>query len=88
MLATSTEALQKFVDKTELYSCNAERFKSIVDTVEARRVSPEKIAKKSEKILKKKNPRFAYKINRNPLLLLLNILPIRLQFFIIRKVLK
>ena len=30
MLAASTEALRKFVDKTELYSCNAERFKKIV----------------------------------------------------------
>ena len=48
----------------------------------------EKIAEKIFKILKKKSPRFAYSINRNPLLLLLNILPKGLQLKIIRRILK
>lgn len=88
MLGVSTAALDRFCKKTELYACNAERFKRIVDSVEARHIPPEKIAKKSEKIIEKKRPAFAYSINRNPLLLLLNILPKRLQLFAIRQVLK
>ena len=88
MLSASTDALDRFCENTKLYSCNAERFKSIVASVEAKRISPEKIAQKTQKILKEKNPKFAYNINRNPLLLLLNALPKRLQFWVIRQVLK
>lgn len=88
MLSVSTDALDRFCANTKLYSCNAERFKNIVESVEAKRIPPEKIAQKTLKILKEKNPRFAYNINRNPLLLLLNTLPKRLQFRVIKQVLK
>ncbi len=88
MLGASTDALDRFCNETRLYTCNAKRFKSIVNSVEARHVTPEKIADKMFKILKKRNPSFAYSINRNPLLLLLNILPKKLQLFAIRKVLE
>ena len=88
MLGVSTDALDRFCERTELYSCNAERFKRIVDSVEARSIAPFKIAKKTVAILNKRNPRFAYTINRNPLLLLLNILPKRTQFWVIKQVLK
>ncbi|MBQ8882781.1 MAG: SDR family NAD(P)-dependent oxidoreductase, partial [Clostridia bacterium] len=74
MLGVSTTALDKFVENTKLYSCNATRFKKIVDSVEARSIKPEKLAQKMLKILNKKKPKFAYAINRNPLLLLLNAL--------------
>ena len=88
MLGASTDALDRFCDKTQLYSCNAARFKKIVASVEARHVPPEKIARKAAGILAKRSPAFAYSINRNPLLLLLNALPKRLQLFAIRLVLK
>lgn len=88
MLGVSTAALDRFVEKTELYSCNAKRFKGIVDSVEARNVPPEKIAKRVVKILKTKRPRLTYSVNRNPLLLLLNVLPRRMQTWIIRLILK
>lgn len=88
MLSVSTGSLDRFCKNTKLYSCNAERFKNIVDRVEARCIPPEKIAQKTQKILKQKNPKFAYNINRNPLLLLLNALPKRFQLWIIRQVLK
>ena len=78
MLGASTDALEKFCEKTKLYQCNAARFRHIVDSVEAKSVSPDKI----------KNPAFAYSINRNPLLCLLNILPKRMQLFAIRCVLR
>ena len=88
MLGVSTKALDSFCNKTSLYKCNAARFKKIVDSVEAKSVSAEKIADKTLKILEKKNPAFIYNINRNPLLRLLDFLPKRLQLWIIRQVLK
>ncbi len=88
MIGASTTALDNFCNNTKVYSCNAKRFKKIVDRVEARRISPQKIAKKVLKIMNKKHAKFAYKINRNPLLLLLNLMPRRFQFWVIRKILK
>ena len=88
MLDASTAALDKFCINSKLYTCNAKRFKTIVNNVETRCIPPEKIAKKAERILKAKNPRFAYSINRNPLLLLLNTLPKRFQLWVIKQILK
>ena len=88
MLDASMHALEAFHKKTKIYTCNAERFKNIVNKVEARHISPDKLAKKAIKILRKKHPKFAYSINRNPLLLLLGALPRRLQLWIIKQILK
>lgn len=88
MIAASTKALDNFCENTKLYSCNGKRFKKIVDSVEARRIPPQKLAEKVYKIVSKKSPKFNYAINRNPLLLIFNVLPKRLQFFIIKKILK
>ena len=88
LIGDSTRALDRFVENTKLYSCNAERFKRIVDGVEARRVPPEKVARLLVKAVSAKNPRFVYTINRNPLLLLMNALPDRMQCAIIRRILK
>ena len=88
MLGASTDALDRFCASTELYTCNAERFKKIVDSVEARSIEPDKLAKRVIRILDKREPRFAYSINRNPLLLLLNALPKRTQLWVIKQILK
>lgn len=88
MISASTDALDRFCEKTQLYTCNADRFKSIVNSVEARSIKTEKIAKKAFKILKKKKARFAFSINRNPLLCLLNVLPKNAQLWAIRQILK
>ncbi len=88
MLGASTCALEAFCEHTKLYRCNAARFRQIVDSVEARSIPPEKIAEKVGAILRKKYPAFAYGINRNGLLLLLNVCPKRLQCFAIRKILR
>lgn len=87
MLGVSTRALDKFCEKTELYQFSADKFRKIVLRVEAKSVKPEKIALKVYKILKKQKPKFAYKINRNKLLLLLNAMPKRMQFYAIKKIL-
>lgn len=63
-------------------------FKRIVNRVEARSIEPVRIANRIIKILNKKTPRFAYSINRNPLLRMLNALPKRLQLWILKQVLK
>jgi hypothetical protein len=59
-----------------------------VEGVEAKKVPAEKVAKKTLKILKAKRPRYVYNLNRNPLLRLLNVLPCRMQTWIIKQVLK
>ena len=88
MLGVSTRELDRFCEKAKLYPCNARRFHRIVDRVEARSILPEKIGKKALEILRKKHPAFAYGINRNPLLRILDLCPKRLQLFAIRQVLK
>ena len=88
MLGVSTDALDAFCKNTKLYTCNATRFKQIVNGVEAKNILPEKIAKKAKKIILSKKPKFAYAINRNKLLLLLNALPKGAQCFAIKKILK
>lgn len=88
MLGVSTDHLERFYKNTRLYTCNARRFRTIVNRVEARCISPEKIAKKTAGILQKRHCAFVYNINRNPLLLLLNMLPKRIQLWAIRTVLK
>ena len=87
LLDVSTTRIERFTNETKLYKYNASKFKKITDKVESRKVSPIKIANLAYKIVNKKKPRYVYKINRNPLLLLLNALPKRLQNYIIRKIL-
>jgi NAD(P)-dependent dehydrogenase (short-subunit alcohol dehydrogenase family) len=88
MLGVSVNALDRFCQKTQLYACNAKRFRTIVNGVEARCIPTEALAGKVLRILRARKPAFAYSINRNPLLLLLNVLPKRLQLFAIRMILK
>ena len=88
MLGASTSALDKFTKNTSLYKCNATRFNDIVNSVESKCVSPKRVAEKVYKILSAKKPKFIYNINRNKLLLILNALPKKLQFYIIKKILK
>ncbi len=87
LLDVSTSKVDNFTKETKLYKYNAEKFKDIVDSVESKKISPTKIAELTSKILKKKKPKYVYKINRNPLLLILNALPQRLQNWIIKKIL-
>ena len=88
LLNASTTALDKFIENTKNYSCNAIRFKKIVNSVEAKNILPEKIANKIHTAISCKNPKFVYNINRNPLLRLLNIIPAKLQVAIIGLILK
>ena len=88
MLGSSIKSLEEFCNKTKLYSYNAKKFKEIVNKVETKNIEPSKLACKVQKILKKKNPKFAYKINANFYLRLLSKMPKKFQFWVIKKVLK
>ena len=88
LLSASTKELDNFCNNTKTYSYNAERFKNIVDSVEAKSVSPEIVAKTALRALNSSKPKYVYNLNRNPLLRLLNILPAKLQTKIIGVVLK
>ena len=87
LLDVSTTRIDRFSKETELYQYNAEQFKKITNKVEARKIAPDKIALLTVKILKKKKPKYVYKINRNFLLLLLNAMPQRFQNWVIKKIL-
>lgn len=88
MIDKSTSDLNAFTENTTLYRTNAARFKRIVDSVEAKAVTPEKLARKALKIIGKRKPRFAYTINNNILLFLTRLSPKRLELFIVRKILE
>jgi short-subunit dehydrogenase len=88
MIGVSTDRLSEFCESTSLYSCNAKRFRKIVDSVETKNISPEKIASKVLRILKAKHPKYVYNVNRNLLLRLLSALPDGMQTGIIKMILK
>ena len=88
LLGRSVKALDTFCNKTKLYSCNSEKFRTIGDHVETRNISPERIADLVSNVLSAKRPKQIYSINRNPLLLIMNALPKRLQSFVIKKLLR
>ena len=87
MLSKSQAELDNFLAHTKNYHVSASNFKEIVEKVEAKNITPEKLSGKVLKIISKKKQKFAYSINRNKLLLLLNILPKKMQFYIIKKIL-
>ena len=87
LLDDSTSGIKRFSNSTELYKYNANKFMDITNKVEAEKIPPEKIAKLTYKILKKKKPKYVYKINRNKLLILLNMMPNRFQNWVIKKIL-
>lgn len=88
LLDVSTKRIEEFTNTTELYKYNSKRFKSIVDSVESKKIPPEKVANLIYKANQKKRPRYVYNINRNFGLRLLNALPQRTQNRIIRNILK
>lgn len=88
LLADSTRELEQFCSNTRIYTYNAEKFRKIVNRVEAKNVPPEKIAKTAVRALTAKRPKYVYNINRNPLLRLWNVLPARWQTFATKRILK
>ena len=88
MLGASTAALEDFCKRTKRYSYNADNFRRVVNSVETKNVPPEKVAETAIRAMSAKRPKYVYNINRNFLLRLLNILPKRMQVWVISKILK
>lgn len=88
LLSASTRALDSFCQSTKLYQCNAKRFKGIVDSVEAKNIPAQSIAKIAYKAMTSRRPKYIYNINRNLLLRLLNLLPDRMQVAVIKMIIK
>lgn len=88
LLNVSNVALERFRNNTKLYVNNAKKFQTIVDSVESRHISAEKIAELALEALESKKPKYLYNINRNPPLMLLNVLPAKAQVFAIGLILK
>ncbi len=87
MLPASTAKLDQFCSSTRLYRFSSRRFRQIVESIEAKSVPPETIASLIDQVLTTRKPRLIYSINRNPLLLLYQMLPPRFKLFVIRKIL-
>lgn len=88
LLNHSISELDQFCMSTKLYQENSKKFKMIVDRIEAKSVSPERLARVALRAIKAKRPRYIYSVNRNFLLKLFNILPHHLQVWLIGKLLR
>ena len=87
LIDSSNLRIKRFKEKTELYKESAQKFDDVVNSVESRKIPAAKVGKLIFKILNKENPKYVYKINRNPLLLIMHLLPKRTQNKIIKRLL-
>lgn len=81
-------ATEKLVNETIIYKTQSKKFLKIVKMFMGTPKDPIILAKLVYKVSLKKNPKYIYNKNRNFGLVLLNILPKRLQCFIIKRMLK
>ena len=86
-IEASNKAIEEFSNNTTMYQHIAERYKKVIGGIESKTIKTNKIANLMYKIANKKKPRYVYKINRNPLLLIMNLLPKRFQNWVIKKIL-
>ena len=83
----SLKATSDLSDKTVLYKKQSKKFLKITKKFMGKPLKAEKLARKIYKITIKKRNKLTYKIHRNLGLVLLNLLPKRLQCMIIKKIL-
>ncbi len=83
----SLKATSDLSDKTVLYKKESKKFLKITKKFMGKPLKREKLARKIYKITIKKSNKLTYKIHRNLGLVLLNLLPKRLQCMIIKKIL-
>lgn len=81
-------ATEELVSSTGLYKKQSKKFLKLVKTFMGTPANPQKLAKLIYKVSQKKNPKYIYNKHRNFGLILLNILPKRIQCFIIKQLLK
>ena len=78
---------QQLAENTKLYQKQANKFLNIAKKFMGKPIKSEKLAHFIYKKVTKRNPKYTYKIHRNIGLVLLNILPKRLQCAIIKLIL-
>lgn len=88
LCADSVTATANLADTTALYQKHAKRFSSIAAKLMGKPIPPEALAKLLYKATTAKHPKYHYQKHRNPGLVLLNILPRRLQCAIIKWLLR
>lgn len=88
LAASSAPSTERLAEKTVLYKKESKHFASLVQRFTGTPIQPEKIASVLYRAVTVKHPKIAYSKNRNPGLVLLNILPKRMQCAIIRMLLK
>ena len=79
---------KELTEKTVLYQGQSKKFYSVVKMFMGKPMPPEKIAPTYYRALKSKRPKLVYSKHLNPLLLLMNLLPKRLQCFAVKTILK
>ena len=84
----SLEKTKELTDKTVLYKGQSKKFYTLVKSFMGKPQPPEKIAPVYYRALTAKRPKLIYSKHLNPLLILMNILPKRLQCFAVKTLLK
>lgn len=84
---SSITETKKLVENTNLYKKEATHFEKLVTKFMGKPMDPSKLANKIYKISMKKRPKIIYKIHQNLGLVLLSILPKKIQLYIIKKIL-
>lgn len=79
---------KELTEKTILYKGQSKKFYTLVKSFMGKPISPERIAPTYYQALTAKRPKLIYKKHLNPLLLLMNILPKRLQCFVVKTLIK
>lgn len=79
---------KELTEKTVLYQGQSKKFYSLVKMFMGKPMASQKIAPTYYKALTAKRPKLVYTKHLNPLLLLMNILPKRLQCFAVKTLLK
>lgn len=85
---SSLDKTKELMNKTVMYHKQSKKFYTLVKKFMGKPSHVDKISKVYYKALTKKHPKLIYKKHINQLLKLLSILPIRLQCFIIKLLLK
>ncbi len=81
---TDTKTL---ASSTKLFKKQAKHFSGLMLKFMGKPLKPEKLARKIYKISHKKHPKYIYKMHQNMGLVLLNILPKKMQCYIIKRLL-
>lgn len=79
--------IEKFSKETRLFKKEGKKFLNISKKFMGTPMDARKIGHKIYRICNKENPKYVYKIHQNLGLILLNLMPLKIQCFIIKKLL-